>query len=66
MGLQFTGHYAPQLAELIYDRNKVKPKDSSINLKGFIVRIILLLVIVYIKHLLITYSRSNHAYICDY
>lgn len=35
----FTGHYAPQLAEQIYDRNKVKPNESFINLKGFIVRI---------------------------
>lgn len=38
----FTGHYAPQLAEVIYDRNKVKPKDSFINLKGFIVRLLYL------------------------
>ncbi|CAH2053489.1 unnamed protein product [Thlaspi arvense] len=36
-GESYAGHYAPQLAELISDRNKVKPKDSFINLKGFIV-----------------------------
>ncbi|CAA7015601.1 unnamed protein product [Microthlaspi erraticum] len=36
-GESYAGHYAPQLAELIYDMNKVKPKDSFINLKGFIV-----------------------------
>uniref|UniRef100_A0A1J3IKN4 Carboxypeptidase n=1 Tax=Noccaea caerulescens TaxID=107243 RepID=A0A1J3IKN4_NOCCA len=36
-GESYAGHYAPQLAEIIYDRNKVKPKDSFINLKGFIV-----------------------------
>ncbi|KFK39055.1 hypothetical protein AALP_AA3G195000 [Arabis alpina] len=36
-GESYAGHYAPQLAEVIYDRNKVKPKDSFINLKGFIV-----------------------------
>ncbi|XP_010505106.1 PREDICTED: serine carboxypeptidase-like 33 [Camelina sativa] len=36
-GESYAGHYAPQLAEIIYDRNKIKPKDSFINLKGFIV-----------------------------
>ncbi|KAG7625557.1 Serine carboxypeptidase-like 33 [Arabidopsis thaliana] len=36
-GESYAGHYSPQLAELIYDRNKVQPKDSFINLKGFIV-----------------------------
>ncbi|CAN6991154.1 hypothetical protein BRARA_A03014 [Brassica rapa] len=36
-GESYAGHYAPQLAEQIYDRNKVKPKESFINLKGFIV-----------------------------
>ncbi|XP_010468225.1 PREDICTED: serine carboxypeptidase-like 33 [Camelina sativa] len=35
-GESYAGHYAPQLAEIIYDRNKIKPKDSFINLKGFI------------------------------
>jgi len=32
------GHYVPQLAELVYERNNKKGK-SYINLKGFIVRI---------------------------
>ena len=31
------GHYVPQLAELIYERNKRSSKDSYINLKGFMV-----------------------------
>jgi hypothetical protein len=33
------GHYVPQLAELVYDRNKDKEGKTYINLKGFIVRI---------------------------
>lgn len=33
----FVGHYVPQLAELIYDRNKNRHKHPYINLKGFIV-----------------------------
>jgi len=33
------GHYVPQLAELVYERNKDKKEKSYINLKGFIVRI---------------------------
>lgn len=32
-----SGHYVPQLAELIYERNKGANKDSYINLKGFMV-----------------------------
>ncbi|RLN00601.1 hypothetical protein C2845_PM06G06400 [Panicum miliaceum] len=31
------GHYVPQLAELVYERNKDKKGKSYINLKGFIV-----------------------------
>jgi len=31
------GHYVPQLAELVYERNKDKKGKSNINLKGFIV-----------------------------
>lgn len=34
---EFTGHYVPQLAELVYDRNKETTKYPLINLKGFIV-----------------------------
>ncbi|KAB1213809.1 Serine carboxypeptidase-like 33 [Morella rubra] len=33
----FVGHYVPQLAELVYDRNKNSTKYPVINLKGFIV-----------------------------
>lgn len=33
----FPGHYIPQLAELVFDRNKDKTKYPFINLKGFIV-----------------------------
>ena len=33
------GHYVPQLAELVYERNKDKRGKAYINLKGFIVRI---------------------------
>lgn len=31
------GHYVPQLAELVYNRNKDSKKYPYINLKGFIV-----------------------------
>ena len=33
----FAGHFIPQLAELIFDRNKDRSKYPFINLKGFIV-----------------------------
>ncbi|OVA13573.1 Peptidase S10 [Macleaya cordata] len=36
-GESYAGHYVPQLAELIYDRNKDKQNYPLINLKGFIV-----------------------------
>ncbi|PNY16203.1 serine carboxypeptidase 33-like protein, partial [Trifolium pratense] len=36
-GESYAGHYIPQLAEVIFDRNKDKTKYSFINLKGFIV-----------------------------
>ncbi|KAJ8767354.1 hypothetical protein K2173_017398 [Erythroxylum novogranatense] len=36
-GESYAGHYVPQLAELVYDRNKDAPKNEFINLKGFIV-----------------------------
>ncbi|VFQ65090.1 unnamed protein product [Cuscuta campestris] len=36
-GESYAGHYVPQLAEIIFDRNKDKKKYSYINLKGFIV-----------------------------
>lgn len=36
-GESYAGHYVPQLAELIYDRNKDTSKNTYINLKGFIV-----------------------------
>lgn len=35
--LYYLGHYAPQLADLIYERNKGATRDSFINLKGFMV-----------------------------
>ncbi|GMP57173.1 hypothetical protein CsSME_00021366 [Camellia sinensis var. sinensis] len=37
-GESYAGHYVPQLAELVYDRNKDTSKYPYINLKGFIVR----------------------------
>ncbi|CAK9145705.1 unnamed protein product [Ilex paraguariensis] len=36
-GESYAGHYVPQLAELVYDRNKERAKYPYINLKGFIV-----------------------------
>ncbi|KAK1292186.1 Serine carboxypeptidase-like 33 [Acorus calamus] len=36
-GESYAGHYVPQLAELVYDRNKEKNKYPYIKLKGFIV-----------------------------
>ncbi|KAK7256718.1 hypothetical protein RIF29_30176 [Crotalaria pallida] len=35
-GESYAGHYVPQLAELVFDRNKDKNNYSFINLKGFI------------------------------
>lgn len=34
----FSGHYVPQLAEVIYDSNKKVSKENYINLKGFAVK----------------------------
>ncbi|XP_024637601.1 serine carboxypeptidase-like 33 isoform X2 [Medicago truncatula] len=36
-GESYAGHYIPQLAELVFDRNKDRNKYTLINLKGFIV-----------------------------
>lgn len=36
-GESYAGHYVPQLAELVFDRNKNRSKYPFINLKGFIV-----------------------------
>ncbi|XP_021730396.1 serine carboxypeptidase-like 33 [Chenopodium quinoa] len=36
-GESYAGHYVPQLAELIFDRNKDQTKYLKINLKGFLV-----------------------------
>ncbi|XP_043715229.1 serine carboxypeptidase-like 35 [Telopea speciosissima] len=36
-GESYAGHYVPQLAELIYESNKIASKDSVINLKGFMI-----------------------------
>jgi serine carboxypeptidase-like clade 2 len=38
-GESYAGHYVPQLADLVYERNKDKRASTYINLKGFIVRI---------------------------
>ncbi|KAL2509768.1 Serine carboxypeptidase-like 34 [Forsythia ovata] len=36
-GESYAGHYVPQLAEVIFDRNKKVSKDAYINLKGFMI-----------------------------
>ncbi|KAL1209786.1 Serine carboxypeptidase-like 35 [Cardamine amara subsp. amara] len=36
-GESYAGHYVPQLAEVIFDRNKKVTRDSHINLKGFMI-----------------------------
>ncbi|XP_022998432.1 serine carboxypeptidase-like 35 [Cucurbita maxima] len=36
-GESYAGHYAPQLAELIYEKNKQSSKDLIINLKGLMI-----------------------------
>lgn len=36
-GESYAGHYVPQLADLIFDRNKLGTKGSFINLKGFMI-----------------------------
>ncbi|KMT16330.1 hypothetical protein BVRB_3g054780 [Beta vulgaris subsp. vulgaris] len=36
-GESYAGHYVPQLAELIFDRNTNQTKSMKINLKGFLV-----------------------------
>ncbi|XP_038902995.1 serine carboxypeptidase-like 35 [Benincasa hispida] len=36
-GESYAGHYAPQLAELIYERNKNSSKDLIVNLKGLLI-----------------------------
>ncbi|GAV72258.1 Peptidase_S10 domain-containing protein [Cephalotus follicularis] len=36
-GESYAGHYVPQLAEVIYDSNKIVSKNDYINLKGFMI-----------------------------
>ncbi|MQL81884.1 hypothetical protein Taro_014354 [Colocasia esculenta] len=36
-GESYAGHYVPQLAEKIFDQNKITQKENYINLKGFII-----------------------------
>ncbi|KAL4186134.1 hypothetical protein AMTRI_Chr09g32260 [Amborella trichopoda] len=36
-GESYAGHYAPQLAEYIFDHNKMAKKENTINLKGFMI-----------------------------
>ncbi|KNA24330.1 hypothetical protein SOVF_016840, partial [Spinacia oleracea] len=36
-GESYAGHYVPQLAEYIFDSNKIASKENFINLKGFMI-----------------------------
>ncbi|KAH8507965.1 hypothetical protein H0E87_010208 [Populus deltoides] len=36
-GESYAGHYVPQLAEVIFDKNKNSTEDTYINLKGFMI-----------------------------
>lgn len=54
--MHFTGHYVPQLSELIFDRNQNLSKENYINFKGFMVSFYHLL---YIAHVLVC-SFSIH------
>lgn len=36
-GESYAGHYVPQLAEVIFDKNKIVPKEEYINFKGFMI-----------------------------
>ncbi|KAF5771636.1 putative carboxypeptidase D [Helianthus annuus] len=36
-GESYAGHYVPQLAELIYDKNKIIPEQDRINFKGIMI-----------------------------
>jgi len=62
-----TGHYVPQLAEMVYERNKHLEANQRINLKGFIVstKNHLIFVFVFQNPELICNSRSLYGTIFD-
>jgi len=62
-----TGHYVPQLAEMVYERNKHVEANQRINLKGFIVstKSHLIFVFVFQNPELICNSRSLYGTIFD-
>lgn len=52
-----TGHYVPQLADMVYERNKHLETNQRINLKGFIVSTQ--------NHLIFVFAFQNLELICN-
>ncbi|WOK93994.1 serine carboxypeptidase-like 35 [Canna indica] len=62
-GESYAGHYVPQLAILIHEKNKISTKDSHINLKGLLIGNPLLdLVVNYISMAKFAWTRGLISY----